>query len=65
MKKFYIAPETNVYKVNALSSMMVATSFGVVGDDTPINEGDFTDGSRDNGTDDNTNNRSNVWDNIW
>ena len=64
MKKLYIAPETNVYKVNVLSSMMVGS---VKINDGTISDDDF-DPSRDNGTDDNTDNtvnRSNVWDNIW
>ena len=63
MKKLYIAPETNVYKVNVLSSMMVVTSFTIKDDDNPTPDTDF-DPSREDNTD-NTNNRSNVWDNIW
>ena len=62
MKKIYIAPETNIYKVNVVSHLM-EPSFGTR-EGTP--DGDL-DLSREDNTDntDNTNNRSNVWDNIW
>ena len=62
MKKLYIVPETNVYKVNVHSSMMVATSFTII-DDDPTPDSDF-ELSREDNTD-NTVNHSNVWDNIW
>ena len=59
MKKIYIAPETNIYKVNVVS--MMATSFGTI-EDTP--DGDL-DRSREENTDNTGNNRSNIWDNAW
>ena len=59
MKKIYIAPETNIYKVNVVS--MMATSFGTI-EDTP--DGDL-ELSREENTDNTGNNRSNIWDNAW
>ncbi len=63
MKKIYLKPETNVYKVNVTSVM--ATSFrfdeGEGGDG--VSEEVFNDASRENNNDDN--NRGNVWDNAW
>ena len=62
MKKIYIAPETNVYKINVISSLLVASldnDNAVTIKDVETNEDDFIDPSRDG------NNHSNVWDNAW
>ena len=59
MKKIYIAPETNIYKVNVVS--MMATSFGTI-EDTP--DGDL-ELSREENTDNTDINRNNIWDNAW
>lgn len=61
MKKLYIVPETNVYRVNILSSLMV-TSFEIKPGEDPISDDDF-ELSRENNNDDN--NRGSIWDNAW
>ena len=63
MKKIYIVPETNIYKVNVVSHLMEPSSFETREDTA---DGDL-DLSREANTDntENTNNRGNVWDNIW
>lgn len=64
MKKLYIAPETNVHKLNPMSSILTAGSVDSgsvpIIDDGPVGESDFTDATRDD-----NNNRGNVWDNAW
>ena len=59
MKKIYIAPETNIYKVNVVS--MMATSFGTI-EDTPDDNLEL---SREENTDNTDINRNNIWDNAW
>ena len=59
MKKIYIAPETNIYKVNVVS--MMATSFGTI-EDTPDYNLEL---SREENTDNTDINRNNIWDNAW
>lgn len=63
MKKLYIAPETNVHKLNPMSSILTSGSVDegsvTIIDDSPVGESEFTDAARED------NNRGSVWDNIW
>jgi hypothetical protein len=64
MKKTYIAPETDIYAVNAVKvlagSIKDGDDEGTIGfNDGETSEGDFELGARDN------NYRGNIWDNAW
>lgn len=64
MKKLYIAPETNVHKLNPMSSILTAGSVDegsvtIIDDNNPVGESEFTDAARED------NNRNSVWDNAW
>ena len=62
MRKIYISPSTEVYKVTLCNSIVTGSPdehFNT--NPSPDDEGDGGDYARE----DNTNNRSNVWDNIW
>ena len=59
MKKEYIKPSTEIYRISPIR--LVAESSGTTIDDTP----GTVDYDVDDAREDNTNNRSNVWDNIW
>lgn len=62
MKKLYIAPETNVHKLNPMSSILTAGSVDegsvTIIDDNPVDESEFTDAARNS-------NGGNIWDNAW
>lgn len=62
MKKLYIAPETNVYKLNSMSFIAGSVDSGSVPiiDDGSVGESDFTDATRDDNS-----NGGNIWDNAW
>lgn len=62
MKKLYIAPETNVHKLNPMSSILTAGSVDegsvTIIDDNPVDESEFTDAARNS-------NGGSIWDNAW
>lgn len=65
MKKTYIAPETDIYAVNAVKVLAGSikngddeATMGFNNEETPV--GDFELGARDD-----NNNRGNIWDNAW
>lgn len=63
MKKIYLKPETNVYKVNVTSVMATSFRFEEGEEGGGVSEDDFNDASRENNNTDN--NRGSVWDNAW
>ncbi len=63
MKKLYIAPETNVHKLNPMSSILTVGSVDegsvtIIDDNHPVDESEFTDAARNS-------NGGSIWDNAW
>ena len=65
MKKIYLKPETNVYKVNVTSVMATSFKFDEGEGGDGVSEKVFNDASREENTDNENNNRNSIWDNAW